>query len=194
MHAFFTERAGTRVRRKAATGGQAARARDRFPASVRAFSLIEVVMALGVLSFALVLILAMLGVGLSNNHDSSSRLQAENIASLLISTRRTAPTNTDLTNFALPPVGAANAAGSDVVSVMTGYTKVQADGTIGASTATSQDVYNLRYIVTSVGSQANIANVDLVLWWPPTLPAVASSLPANNPANYYELTTQIALP
>jgi type II secretory pathway pseudopilin PulG len=183
-----------RLRRKTSTGQQAAPRLDHFPVSLRAFSLIEVVLALGVLSFALVLIIAMLGVGLSNNHDSSSRLQAENIASLLISTRRTDPTNTDLTNFALPALGAANTAGQDVVIPTTNYTKVQTDGTISGGSGADEVIYNLRSIVTPVGPQASIANVDLVLWWPSTLPATASSLPVNNPANYYELTTQIALP
>jgi type II secretory pathway pseudopilin PulG len=157
--------------------------------------LVEVVLALGVLSFALVLIIATMGVGLSNNHDSSSRLQAENIASLLISTRRTAPTNTDLTNFALPALGGANSAGQDLVTATTNYSRVQTDGTTSTGTPLpGQAVYNLRCIVTPAGPQNNIANVDLVLWWPSTLPAALSSMPNNNPANYYELATQIALP
>ena len=195
MRAFFSAKsARRRVRGKVSTGRQAALRLNRFSVSVRAFSLVEVVLALGVLSFALVLIIAMLGVGLSNNHDSSSRLQAENIASLLISTRRTAPTNTDLAKFALPALGKVNGLGQDVVTPTTNYAKVQTDGTISTGTDPSQVVYNFRAVVTPAGSQANIANVDLVLWWPATLPAALASMPANNPANYYELTTQITLP
>jgi type II secretory pathway pseudopilin PulG len=163
--------------------------------SIRAFSLVEVVFALAVFSFALLLIIAMIGEGLSNDHDSTNRLQAGNIASLLISTRRTAPTNTYLTNFALPALGATNSAGQDVVNAVTNYARVQTDGTISSGTAApTQVVYNLRYIITPAGPQNNIANVDLVLWWPSTLPALASSMPVNNPANYYELMTQVTLP
>ena len=151
------------------------------------------VIAIGILSFSLVVIIGMLGAGLSNTHDSSSRLQAADIASLLISTRRTAPTNSNLANFALPALGGTNSAGQDVVSATTNYTKVQTDGitNIGSS---NQVVYNLRAIITAAGPQSNIANVDLVLWWPSTLPATNSSMPVNNPAGYYELVTQIALP
>ncbi|MCE0497798.1 MAG: hypothetical protein LV481_07630 [Methylacidiphilales bacterium] len=152
------------------------------------------VIALAVLSFALISIIAMLGEGLSNNHDSTSRLQAGDIASLLISARRADPTNTDLVNFALPPLGGTNSAGQDVVTTTNGSTEVQTDGTaISSGTATSsQVVYNLRYSITASGSQTNIANVDLVLWWPSTLPL--TSIPTNNPAGYYELMTQIVLP
>jgi hypothetical protein len=151
------------------------------------------VVAIAVLSFSLVVIIGMLGAGLSNNHDSSGRLQASDIASLLITTRRSAPTNSNLTNFALLPLGGINSAGQDMVYATTNYTKVQTDGTTNISSS-AQVVYNLRCIVTPAGPQSNIANVDLVLWWPSTLPATNSSMPFNNPAGYYELMTQIALP
>jgi type II secretory pathway pseudopilin PulG len=168
--------------------------RSRIP--LHSFSLVEMVFAIAVLSFSLVVIIGMLGQGLSNNHDSSGRLQAADIASLLISTRRASPTNSNLTNFALPALGGTNAAGQDVViSATTNYVKVQTDGTICSGTpAATQVVYNLRYIITPTGGQTNIANVDLVLWWPSTLPATNSTMPVNNPAGYYELVTQVALP
>jgi Tfp pilus assembly protein PilV len=157
--------------------------------------LVEVVLAIAVLSFSLIIVIGMLGEGLSNNHDSSSRLQAADIASLLISTRRAAPTNSNLTNFALPALGGTNAAGLDVVNAVTNYTKVQTDGTAITSVTNSstQVVYNLRYIVTSSGPQTNIANIDLVLWWPATLAANNSTMPTS-PSSYYELMTQVALP
>jgi uncharacterized protein (TIGR02598 family) len=171
--------------------------RTRFQArrhrtSLHSFSLVEMVIAIAVLSVALVVIIGMLGEGLSNNRDSSERLQAADLASLLISTRRTAPTNSNLTNFALQALGGTNSAGQDVVNAVTNYAKVQTDGTTNVSS--TQVVYNLRCIVTPAGSQNNIANVDLVLWGPSPLPAELSTMPVNNPAGYYELMTQITLP
>ena len=151
-------------------------------------------MAIAVLSISLIVVIGLLGEGLSNNHDSSSRLQAADIASLLISTRRAEPTNNNLTNFALPALGGTNAAGQDLVYATNYYTKVQTDGTAVATVSPSQVVYNLRCIVTPAGAQNNIANVDLVLWWPSTLAASASTIPTNNPSSYYELMTQVALP
>ena len=162
--------------------------------TICAFSLVELVLAIAVISISLLVVIGLLGEGLSNNHDSSSRLQAADIASLLISARRAAPTNSNLANFALPPLGGTNAAYQDVVNATTNYTKVQTDGTAVTSVSPSQVVYNLRCIVTPSGSQNNIANVDLVLWWPATLAATNSTLPVNNPSGYYELMTQIVLP
>jgi len=158
---------------------------------IRAFSLVEVVIAIAVLSFCLVVVTAMLGEGLSNNQDSSRRLQQADIASLLLSTRRAAPTNPNLTNFALPVLGATNGLGQVTVAATTNYAKVQIDGTTNAA---AQGVFNLRYIITPSGARNNIANVDLVLWGPPTLAASGLTLPTNNPASYYELMTQVALP
>jgi Tfp pilus assembly protein PilV len=156
--------------------------------------LVEVVIAIAVLSFSLIAIMGLLGEGLSNNHDSSSRLQAADIASLLISTRRTNPINTNLTNFALPALGGTNSAGQDVVTAANNYVKVQTDGTISGANTSNQVLYNLHYVITPSGSQTNIANVDLILWWPATLAASASTIPTNNPSGYYELMTQIVLP
>jgi len=164
-------------------------------AAICAFSLVEVVLAIAVLSVSLIVVIGLMGEGLSNNHDSSSRLQAADIASLLISTRRAAPTNSiTLANFALLALGGTNAAGQDMVYATTNFTKVQTDGTAVSSASSSQIVYNLRTIVTPSGAQTNIANVDLVLWWPATLAANNSTLPVNNPSGYYELMTQIVLP
>jgi uncharacterized protein (TIGR02598 family) len=163
--------------------------------AICAFSLVEVVLAIAVLSVSLLVVIGLMGEGLSNNHDSSSRLRAADIASLLISTRRAAPTNSNLANFALAALGGTNAAGQgDTVYATTNFTKVQTDGTAVTSASSSQVVYNLRAIVTPSGAQKNIANVDLVLWWPATLAADNSTLPVNNPSGYYELMTQIALP
>jgi hypothetical protein len=140
----------------------------------------------------------LLGQGLSNNHDSISRLQAADIASLLISTRRAAPTNSNanMTNFALPPLGVTNSAGQDVVNAMTNYTKVDSNGAKVTSWpgAGGPVVYNLRAIVTPSGLQTNIANVDLVFWWPATLAASNATLPTNNPSGYYEIMSQIVIP
>jgi type II secretory pathway pseudopilin PulG len=83
---------------------------------LHAFTLIEVVISLAIISFALVLIVGLLGLGISNNRDSSNRLQAVNIASLLISTRRSSPTNALSQAFALPPLGGTNAAGMEAVT------------------------------------------------------------------------------
>ncbi len=76
---------------------------SRRTASVAAFSLVEVVVALGIFTFALVAIIGLFVTGLNTNKESSDQIQAANFASLLISSRRALPTNV-IANFALPPL------------------------------------------------------------------------------------------
>src|ERR1700744_1735196 len=71
----------------------------------RAFSLIEVVVALGIVTFAGFALIGLFSVGLKNTRDSKMQLQAATIMEQMCSVRRSAATN-DLsqiqTNFALP--------------------------------------------------------------------------------------------
>jgi len=150
----------------------------RFRLALFGFTLVEVVMALGIFSFSMVAIGGLFFVGIDANKGSSDQIQAANLASLLISTRRALPTTT-ITNFALPPLNVSTSpTGSYAMSVGN-------DGTIGGTPA-----YNLLYQVTApTGTAPHLAQVHLTLWWPP-----ASALAATNPDNRYELTTQVALP
>lgn len=137
--------------------------------------------SLGIFSFALVAIVGLLFVGINTNKESSDQVQAANLASLLISTRRSLPTNS-IPNFALPPLNVAYASRG---TYQTNSQGVAADGLL-AGTRT----YNLFYQAgTNAVTGQRLALVHLVLWWPTPAP-----MPLNNPANRYELTTQVALP
>jgi Tfp pilus assembly protein PilV len=144
----------------------------------RAFSLVEVVIALGLFTFAIMGIVGLFAVGINAGKESGEQVQAANLASLLISTRRALPTKV-ITNFALPPLNVAYS--SNGLSVM----GVASDGT-----TTAPADYNLYYQAgTNAVTGPHLAQVHLMLWWPATL-----SNPPVNPANRYELTTQVALP
>jgi len=130
----------------------------------RAFSLIEVVVSLGIISFALISIIGLFSVGLKTNKESSDQIDAANTASLLMATVRAMPTNCATNGFALPDLNQA--------------------------TASTNLFYNLYYVVgTNTGTGSKLANVYLRLWWPLTAP-----MPTNNPAAYYEVAGQVALP
>ena len=150
-----------------------------------AFTLVEVVIALGIFIFALVAIGGLFFVGLNINKESSEQIQAANLASLLISTRRAIPvdplgTPNPLGNFALPPLNAPTSGNYKM--------GVADDGTVGS--ATGSPAYNLFYQVsTNAVAGAHLAQVHLLLWWPATL-----TTPPNNPSSRYELTTLVALP
>jgi uncharacterized protein (TIGR02598 family) len=150
-------------------------------ALVSAFTLVEVVVALGIFSFALVAIVGLFMVGINTSKESSDQIQAANFASLLISSRRALPTNA-IANFALPPL---NVPYSSAGTYLTGNSGVAADGT-----TTGTPVYNLFYQVgTNNAAGPHLAQVHLVLWWP-----ITAAMPTNNPSSRYELTTQVALP
>lgn len=86
---------------------------SEFGSSRRAFSLVEVVLALGVTTFCLMALLALLPIGLQSNHDSSSRKLAWNLCSAIEAELRSAAwssTNSSWTRdlgIVLPPPGGA---------------------------------------------------------------------------------------
>lgn len=156
---------------------------SRSSTSLPAFTLVEVVLALGIFTFAVVAIGGLFFVGIDANKGSSDEIQAANLASLLISTRRavTTGTATAFANFALPPLSTAIAASGSGTYVM---------GVANDGTTTGTPAYNLYYRVTTNAATTgtNVAQVYLLLWWPTAL-----ITPSNNPGNRYELTTQVAL-
>ena len=144
------------------------------------FSLIEVVLALGIVSFAIIAILGLFSAGLKANKESYDQIQEANIASLLISTRRASPTATssNFSSFALPRL--------DVPASNSVPAQVGLDG----STINSP-LYNMFYIIsTNDVSGSKVANVYLLIWGP----LAAANPQTNNPGSYYEISTQIALP
>ncbi len=148
-------------------------------ARATAFSMIEVVVALGIVSFALISIFGLFSLGLKTNKESSDQIQAADLTSLLISTRRGMPTNT-LSGFALPPL---NAGATNTVTV-------GIDGKTTTNSLPAADEYRLQYQIAVGTASAKVANVDLLLWWPATI----ATPPTNNPGGYYEVSTQVLLP
>ncbi|MCE0496847.1 MAG: type II secretion system GspH family protein [Methylacidiphilales bacterium] len=156
--------------------------------ALASFTLVEVVVALGIFCFVLAALAGMFTVGIQNNKDSNDQIQAANLASLLITTRRSLPTNT-IAGFALPPL---NVTYSSSGSYLTNASGVADDGTSPSQSGTVTPTYNLFYQAgTNAVTGSHLAQVHLMLWWP-----LAAAMPtnSNNPGNHYELTTLIALP
>ncbi len=144
--------------------------------STRAFSLVEVVIALAVISFAMIAVIGLLAVALQTNRESSDQLQEANTASLLLSTIRATPTNPP-TGFGLPNLNQATASKTVQIGV---------DG----MTTSPNLVYNLYYVAgTNAITGTRLANVYIALWGP-----LAAAKPVNNPGACYEVTGEVALP
>jgi type II secretory pathway pseudopilin PulG len=152
--------------------------------STRAFSLVEVVVALGIAVFVLVVLLGLFGVGLKINGESKDQIEAGNLASLIISDRLAAPTNQlNMTNLAIP-----------VAALTNGFTNAfpgnQLTSYVGPDGMLTNQA-NAAYIMTcKAGTNTftgpNVAQVYLMLSWP------AQASPANATASeHYEVTTYI---
>jgi type II secretory pathway pseudopilin PulG len=147
--------------------------------SETAFSLVEVVISLGVISFALVTILGLFSVGLKINKESSDQIQASDLASRILATRRALPMIYNA-NLPIPPL-----TNTTTVSNSTPIL-VAINGTTSTTGVPTSDIYNLNYRI-APASPSNLMNVYLLLWGPP-----GARAPTNTPGAYYEISTQIA--
>ncbi|HSI84089.1 MAG: hypothetical protein ACAI35_16045 [Candidatus Methylacidiphilales bacterium] len=147
----------------------------------RAFSLVEVVLALGIFAFVLVALAGLLGIGLQTSRDSEDQIQAANLASLLISTRTASPTHS-ITNFAIPAAAMTNLYG-DVYLGAASY--VGFDGKLTNAPNAAYQITCRAGTNTATGSR--MTQVYLMLSWP------AQLNPADGNAKRYELLTYIPL-
>ena len=166
---------------------------------IAAFSLVEVVVALGIFVFAGFALISVLSVGIQSNRDSKEQLQAANIIEFICSTRRAVPT-TDISsagtgaqpNFPLPVLFS-----SSWTSTTTGFTTNNfASPTYltwdGASTNQANAIFGLLFNITAPTSYATKTNpgfstVYLCVYWPAQAPLTGAS-------GHVEVTSTFALP
>lgn len=159
----------------------------RAPTSV-AFSLVEVVMALGITSFALMAMLGLFTTGLKSSTESEKQMQAANLASLMLSRRQVAPTNS-ISNpagksFALPPLNVAYGKAYNNGNTLTNYVD-----TGGFITTADKAAFTITcQIGTTPITGDKVAQVYMMLTWPPRAD------PAGTQVGRYELTSFIPLP
>ena len=148
----------------------------RRAAGQRAFSLIEVVIALGICVFALVPMMGLLSSGLFVDRDSHQQMQAADLATLLVTERREAPTNT-LSGAILPSLNQAYP-----TSAVTAWVNFA-----GSSCPQSEAAFRLSYRVGTSSVESGLGQISLLFTWPP------GADPDTAPGRY-ELTTQILMP
>ncbi len=132
--------------------------------SEEAFSLVEVVIAVFVVSFCLVAVLGLLPIGMKSNNDSSSQTAAAGLAMAIASDLRAAPvTNIPVTssNYGLTiPVAGGGA------STRTFY--LSEDGTTTASATALNSRYQATVTITPPASGLKSATAArILLSWPP---------------------------
>jgi len=140
-----------------------------------AFSLVEVVLALGICAFVLVAMIGLFQVGLTSARESEARLQAANMASLLIAQRSSSLTNT---NFAIPAAALSQTYGTAFTS---SNVYVGEDGRI--TTAISNALYRITcFAGTNTATGPYASQIYLSLSWPP------QASRANSQGSYETLT------
>ncbi len=142
-----------------------------------AFSLVEVVIALGVCTFVLFPMISLLSNGLRLENDSRQQMQAADLATLLVTERRDAPTNT-LSSAILPSLDQAYPATAATALV-----------NFAGSTTTSQAqaAFQLSYQVGTNSTNPSVGMIHLLFTWPP------GAAPSTAPGRY-EMTTQVLMP
>jgi uncharacterized protein (TIGR02598 family) len=116
---------------------------------IAAFSLVEVVLAMGILSFALIIVVALLPVGLKSNSDSMGESQAVNLLQALIADRQATAYSTNSALYNLPAV-------TNITSQVTGSLFIMEDSvtTNAQPTAARYRVSYTIYPATNVFSGA----------------------------------------
>lgn len=160
------------------------------------FSLVEVVVAMGVFVVAGLGLVGLLGIGLKNSNDSNEQIQAASIAEMICSTLRAAP-ETDLMgsgsvnpNFPIPPLNTTGNATAGTVFLTADGTQVPSATSPGASFALIYKIYTTFYpIPAGITSQptTGVATLYLCFYWPAQATATSNK-------GQYELTSTFALP
>jgi len=143
--------------------------------SAKGFSLIEIVLALGICAFCLVALLGLFSAGMKSSRESVENQEVANLASLLITQRRSAPTNAS-TSFSLLPSLTSSASNSNAPAFI---------NTAGEITPESSAAYRMIYDIQSTPQR--IARVSLSLSAP-------ASLNPTNARTRYNVITYVRLP
>lgn len=151
-----------------------------------AFSLVEVVLSLGICSFALVAVIGLFTTGLKINRESEGRINAANLSAKLLELRRIAPTSTTnhMAQLAVPALNRAYDKAYQNGGALTAL--ITATGYLISSPSEAAYVATCRAGTNSLTGEKT-AQVYLMLSWP------AQQDPANPQSSHYETLTYIPI-
>lgn len=142
-----------------------------------AFTLVEVVIALGILSFSITALLGALSIGMNTNRESIEELEATHILQSMLTERRARPVQED-SNLCLPPL--------DVSACRDSGNPVILDSMGRPASGAQTGKFGLVYRVTPNPDKSG-ADVFCAIYWPGQLK------PANS-LGRVEIATKIVLP
>jgi len=147
------------------------------------FSLVEIVIAIGIMSFAVLSLVGLASIGMQRSGDSRKLQEAASVANRILQMRRSAPeaaapgTLFDPTTFPLPPL----------TTSMTQTNFLTASGALTASATSPDAIYGLAIIINApLADKRSIitSKVSLEIFWPPTGSKLQS----------YRLVTEVLAP
>lgn len=148
---------------------------------LRAFSLVEVLLALGICTFVIVGMIGLFGTGLQASRESEEQIQAADLATFLLATRAASPT-AQISNFAIPASALTNTFAS---AFPTANNYVGFDG---ALTALDKAAYRITCRAgTNTDTGSRISKLYLMLSWPPAADAALST------TKRYEVLTYVPI-
>lgn len=150
----------------------------RHPNRNPAFSLVEVVLAVGIFAFVAVALIGLFSFGLKLNRESVDEMEATALAQAMLNARKAAPTNS-LPNCALPRLDQA----AEIPPSSPVY--ISADGSTHPSAINSR--FGMVYRIAPQPSPSGISSVYLCLFWP-------SAAGANKAQGRCEIISTVALP
>lgn len=135
-----------------------------------AFSLVEVVLALGIASFSLLLLLALLPTGIRSNRDSFEESEAVNILQTIIADRRVSPRGTNSSTYGFPAL-------TNTASIRTGIFGVAENGrTVVTNWQSGKARYRLDYAIYPPASARQPTFVYMKVTWPAMMTTNGSSV------------------
>ena len=108
-----------------------------------AFSLVEVTLALGIASFAIVLLVALLPVGIRSTRDSLEEGDALNVIAAVVADRQATPYNTASTLYQLPALTPGMTGSSNYFGVSKDNEAIPSSNAAGLTTARFRVDYRL---------------------------------------------------
>lgn len=147
------------------------------------FSLVEITLAIGIMSFALLSLVGLASVGMQRSGDSRKLQEAASVANRIVQMRRSAPeaaasgTLFDPATFPLPPL----------TTSVTQTNYLTASGALTASATNSDAIYGLAVRIAAPPAEQRAivtSKLSLEIFWPP-----AASKPQS-----YRLVTEVLAP
>jgi type II secretory pathway pseudopilin PulG len=145
--------------------------------SAYAFSLVEVVLALGVASFAILAIVSLVPYGLQSSKESLDESAAINVLSEVIADRQATPLGLPSVNYQLPALTNLMPASSNSFGI--------SDSNPSTNTALSASRYRVDYVVTAPATGLGPFQAQFRVSWPAT---------GANPSDFVEVVATFPQP